>query len=73
MDISDLVSVEERVRWCNEVIPALRERCEESPQAAMEWLKSELDADQRVHLRSGIEAIARTNDPLGPMLLPYFS
>jgi hypothetical protein len=39
----------------------------------MEWLKSELDADQRVHLRSGIEAIARTNDPLGPMLLPYFS
>lgn len=73
MDISDLVSVEERVRWCDEVIPGLRERCKESPQAAVEWLKGELDADQRVHLRSGIEALARTNDPLGPMLLPYFS
>ena len=73
LEISDLAAIEDRVRWCRDVIPALSERIENDPDEALSWLKNQLDADERTQLKPGIEALARSNRVLGEALLPYFS
>jgi hypothetical protein len=73
LEISDLVSIEERVQWADELLPALIEQLEVNREGAEGWLKARLDADHRALLRPGIEAMARGQGDLGTELLPYFS
>jgi phosphoglucomutase/phosphomannomutase len=73
LEISDLVSIEERVQWADELLPALIEQLEINREGAEAWLKARLDADHRALLRPGIEAMARGQGDLGAELLPYFS
>jgi len=73
LEISDLVSIEERVQWADELLPALIEQLETNREGAEVWLKARLDADHRALLRPGIEAMARGQGDLGTELLPYFS
>ena len=73
LEISDLMSIEERVRWCRDLIPMLTSILETEPEAADGWLSQNMGADQRNQLRPGIEALARSNPTLGDSLLPYFS
>jgi len=73
LEISDLVSVEERALWANELVPALIEQLETNRDGAETWLKARLDADRRALLRPGIEAMTREQGDIGTTLLPYFS
>ncbi len=73
LEISDLVSVEDRVRWCRDVVPALADQIDRNPSEALSWLKGQLDADQRALLKPGIEALVRSNSALGEAMIPYFS
>lgn len=73
LEISDLVSIEERVQWASVLIPALVEQLETNREGVEVWLRSRIDAESRALLRPGIEAMAREQGDLGAKLLPYFS
>jgi hypothetical protein len=73
LEISDLVSIEERVQWASVLIPALVEHLETNREGVEVWLRSRIDAESRALLRPGIEAMAREQGDLGAKLLPYFS
>lgn len=59
LEISDLVSIEDKEAWANEVIPALQQRIEEDPESAQQWFVTQLNAERRAMLRPGVEAMAR--------------
>ena len=73
LEISDLMSIEDRIQWCHELIPELQTILETEPDTAIDWMNQQLTGDTRRQLRPGIEAMARTNSDLGELLLPYFS
>ena len=61
LEISDLVSIEDKEAWANEVIPALQQRIEEDPESAQQWFVTQLNAERRAMLRPGVEAMARVS------------
>ena len=73
LEISDLVSIEERLEWCNALIPELASHIRDASDDLPEWLNRNLGSDRREQLKPGIQALARTNSELGQVLLPYFS
>ena len=73
LEISDMVSIEDRLRWCNELIPELTNVMDTAPETAADWVARHTTRDARALLKPGIEALARTNRAVGTTLLPYFS
>ena len=73
LEISDMVSIEDRLQWCNELIPELIAIVGKSPETAEGWVSRRFTKDARELLRPGIEALARTDHAVGTGLLPYFS
>ena len=68
-----MVSIEDRLQWCNELIPELIAIVGNSPETAEGWVSRQFTKDARALLRPGIEALARTDHAVGAGLLPYFS
>ena len=59
LEISDLVSIEDKEAWANRVIPGLQERLQDDPETAKQWFTNQIKTEHRAMLRPGIEAMAR--------------
>ena len=58
LEISDLVSVQDKMHWSAELLPMLLKKIEIDPDNAAGWLQQELDDSSRALLRPGIESFA---------------
>ena len=58
LDISDLVSIEDKVFWSTQLVPKLLQEIDDNPSHAVTWLHEQLDPTSRALLRPGIEVLA---------------
>jgi len=72
MNINDMVSIQEKVHWSQEVVPQLVEKINDDPTGAAAWLTTQLDAPSRALLRPGVEAMADEWDGNKEALLSCF-
>jgi hypothetical protein len=72
MNINDMVSIQEKAHWTQEVIPQLLEKINEDPATAASWLTTQIDAPSRALLRPGVESMANEWDGNTEALLSCF-
>ena len=72
MEINDIVSIEEKVHWSQDIVPALRQKMGIDPLEAKEWLWEQLDSASLSLLRPGVVALVRPWDEGGDELLACF-
>ncbi len=72
LHISDLVSIEDKLRWSTQLVPQLLEKLNANPEHAVAWLHDQLGASNRALLRPGIEKLARDWDGNRALLLDCF-
>jgi phosphoglucomutase len=58
LDISDLVSIQDKQEWALELVPALLAQVAEKPDEASIWLTERLDAEARALLFPGVVTLA---------------
>jgi hypothetical protein len=58
LDISDLVSIQDKQLWSLELVPELLAQVSENPEEASRWLTKKLDAEARALLLPGVVTLA---------------
>ena len=72
MEINDLVSIEDKVHWAENIVPTLVRKLESDPTEATEWLQSQLDSEALSLLQPGVATLAETWEEKGDELLACF-
>jgi phosphoglucomutase len=72
LEISDLVSIEDKQKWANELVPDLQLRLQNDPESARQWFATQINTEHRAMLRPGIEAMARIESTDCAALLSCF-
>ncbi len=72
MEISELVSIEDKINWSTELVPQLLQKIQQDPENAIHWLHETLEPASRALLLPGIKAFSIAWDGNKTALLDCF-